>query len=331
MEDPRLKMRGRFFFDPHSTGLAKIDNSNKEEQEVNSVLLRKGKTEIIWDEEEKPAQNGLLGLRKRMTHQKICQTDETQMDFKSTQTAVETQDIGVQINLMEAFPPKQPLLASPPMIKDDNSGRSLMDARFELGGMRRETYDHQHGSKIQDSDLRWSLNAQKRPAPNPWMNNKPIPPGPKNPLLDTGHHSNISVSLDHSSRNVVINSSSIMPDEFCQNQNLDEEDEYELIHNKFATNDNFSRHAPHDNNYKKPIRPQDEEEDSDDLAIIEEHVFNPRDINNHPWARGNNSANSLNTKTFKLPQRTITTLNQGGSRGGGGGGRSFRGGGRRFP
>lgn len=153
IEDPRLKMKGRFFFNP------KIEDKPKENKErsSNSILLRKGKNKIYWDEEEE--RHSQISVKPGVhMHQKICQTDEVQVDSKQVQATVTTVDIGIQVYPYELQPPTPP--------KEEK--RPIMD---RLDWNMRETYDYAPKPREAD-DLRWSLSnsSQKRPwgrAPSP--------------------------------------------------------------------------------------------------------------------------------------------------------------------
>ncbi|XP_012255981.2 serine/arginine repetitive matrix protein 1-like [Athalia rosae] len=142
VEDPRLKMTGRFFFDPK-----KEDKSNEhEERSSNSILLRKGRNKIFWDEEEERHSQMTVKSSIHM-HQKICQTDDVQTEHKHVQATVTTVDFGVQVDPYD-------LQKS---TKEDK--RPIMD---RLDWNMRETFDYAPKPREAD-DLRWSLsNSQKR-------------------------------------------------------------------------------------------------------------------------------------------------------------------------
>lgn len=70
-------MKGRFFFDPTK----KEAKKEVKESGSNSILIRKGRTEIFWDEEENQMsassepQQPILRKKRVITLQKICQTE----------------------------------------------------------------------------------------------------------------------------------------------------------------------------------------------------------------------------------------------------------------
>ncbi|KAK0162929.1 hypothetical protein PV327_006656 [Microctonus hyperodae] len=141
-EDPRLKIKGRFFFDP-----SKEEPTNDEPITAsNSILLQKNKDKSLWEEmiDKRVKQPPKIIVE---THQKYCQT-ELEMDSKSTQTELEVADFCVQVCPGELQP-------SPREEK-----RPIMD---RLDWNVRETYDYTQKVREVD-DLRWSLSnsSQKR-------------------------------------------------------------------------------------------------------------------------------------------------------------------------
>ncbi|XP_076757835.1 uncharacterized protein LOC143427509 isoform X3 [Xylocopa sonorina] len=178
MEDPRLKMKGRFFYDPTKENV-------KNEQNVyssNSILLQKSKSKIYWDEEE-GGQHLISSLKQNVQmHQKICQTDELETSTKFVQASVTMIDFEVQV-----YP--QDLQHA---VKEEK--RPIMD---RLDWNVRETFDYTPKFREAD-DLRWSLSnsSQKRT----WSRNV----SPSRRLDDREHR--IDSSLDHSSRNIKLDS-----------------------------------------------------------------------------------------------------------------------------
>ncbi|XP_015518366.2 stress response protein nst1 isoform X1 [Neodiprion lecontei] len=144
VEDPRLKMKGRFFFNPQKEDTT----SESEERSSNSILLKKGKNKIYWDEEEE--RHSQITVKSGVhVHQKICQTDEVQTEQKEVQATVITAEFGVQVNLNDLEQPAK------------EEKRPIMD---RLDWDMRETFDYTPKPREAD-DLRWSLSnsSQKRP------------------------------------------------------------------------------------------------------------------------------------------------------------------------
>ncbi|XP_058809727.1 uncharacterized protein LOC131674929 [Phymastichus coffea] len=190
-EDPRLKMKGRFFFEP----LKKDDKKDKAPPGSNSILLRKGRTEIYWDdEEEQTSSTGQPSsvhhiMRRITTHQKYCQTEETVRESVAVQaeeTPKQTSDFSQQVVPHDLMPSQEETRrVAPAMIMEDNRRMpSLEDIRRPIDDSRRvvledsrrtiveesrrpidrldwsmrETYDH-GADRIRDKDdLRWNLN-----------------------------------------------------------------------------------------------------------------------------------------------------------------------------
>jgi hypothetical protein len=144
-------MKGRFFFDP--------SKKDKTETTSNSILLRKGRTEIHWDDEENQfasAQHQHLIERKRLiTHQKICQTDELMRESVSIQTEPVMIDFAMQVC---------------PQDLNHNIKEDWLSLNDRLDWSMRETYDHK--SNLRDNeDLRWSLinNSTRDRQMNTWL------------------------------------------------------------------------------------------------------------------------------------------------------------------
>jgi len=140
IEDARLKMKGRFFYDRSEE---KETKDVSEDHTSNSILLQKSKTKIFWKEgnTEQPAP-----IPKAITqmHQKICQTDEVETETKGVQVRVTTADVGSQVYLGDL-----------PPVKEER--RPIMD---RLDWSAQDTYEY--GSKFPEEDLRWSLNNSQR-------------------------------------------------------------------------------------------------------------------------------------------------------------------------
>lgn len=133
MEDPRLKMKGRFFFDPYK------DDTQIELQEYssNSILLQQGKNKIAWTEEEEQHSSSTKTFVQ--THQKICQTDELETENKFVQASVIMMNAEVQVNIIDVrVIPKE---EKKPIVE-------------RLDWNSRETFDYT--SKYSESDdLKW--------------------------------------------------------------------------------------------------------------------------------------------------------------------------------
>lgn len=179
----------------------------------NSILLRKGRTEIHWDEEEEQQQqqhttsdHQPAGWKadpskksKKITHQKICQTETVHTDTKFIQATMEMCDFAMQVHPND--------FQQLPIVEK----RPLAD---RLDWSMRETFDHT--PKIRDSeDLRWSLNntSQKRvPQQPPWNSRGISPPrrlSPARPMIDHLHGAITINTMDHGQRNVNMNMDSL--------------------------------------------------------------------------------------------------------------------------
>ncbi|CAK9820327.1 hypothetical protein ANTQUA_LOCUS10593 [Anthophora quadrimaculata] len=178
IEDPRLKMKGRFFYDPKK----KTVQNEQDLYSSNSILLQKSKSKIYWEEEEG---QHLTSMKQNIQmHQKICQTDEVETSTKFVQASVTMVDFEVQV-----YP--QHLQHT---VKEEK--KPIMD---RLDWNVRETFDYTPKFREAD-DLRWSLSnsSQKRT----W--NRTVSPPRR---IDEREHRVDSVSsLDHNSRNMKLGS-----------------------------------------------------------------------------------------------------------------------------
>lgn len=156
-EDPRLKMKGRFFYcrDEDNETQAKDDT---EDHMSNSILLQKSKTKIYW--EENNTEQIPIPKTTAQTHQKICQTD-----------AVETEARGVQAGYTAIMVDSETQVYPHDIQPIKEEKRSIMD-RLDWGGQR-ETYEYAPGSRFREvEDLRHSLsNSSQR---HSW--NRPVSP-----------------------------------------------------------------------------------------------------------------------------------------------------------
>ena len=177
-EDPRLKMKGRFFYD-------RKKETSQNEQELyssNSILLQRGKSKIYWEEEDG---QHLTPLKQNVQmHQKICQTDEVEMSTKFVQASVTMVDFEVQV-----YP--QDLQHG-----SKEEKRPIMD---RLDWNVRETFDYAPKFREAD-DLRWSLSnsSQKRT----W--NRTVSPPRR--TEDREHRVDSVSSLDHNPRSFKLES-----------------------------------------------------------------------------------------------------------------------------
>ncbi|KAK1137488.1 hypothetical protein K0M31_001995 [Melipona bicolor] len=178
IEDLRLKMKGRFFYD------SKKENTQSEQNvySSNSILLQKSKNKIQWEEEE---EQHLISIKQNIQmHQKICQTDEMETNTKFVQVSATMVDFEVQV-----YPQDLQYTA-----KEEK--RPIMD---RLDWNVRETFDCT--SKFREADdLRWSLSnsSQKRT----W--NRTVSPPRR--IDDRKHHIDSVSPIDHSSRNIKLGS-----------------------------------------------------------------------------------------------------------------------------
>lgn len=177
MEDLRLKMKGRFFYDPKKENI----QSEQNVYSSNSILLQKSKSKIYWEEEGQQ----LTSMKQNIQmHQKICQTDEVETNTKFVQASVTMVDFEVQV-----YP--QDLQYA---VKEDK--RPIMD---RLDWNVRETFDYTPKFREAD-DLRWSLSnsSQKRT----WSRTI----SPPRRIDDREHRIDSVSSLDHGSRNMKLGS-----------------------------------------------------------------------------------------------------------------------------
>ncbi|XP_076236293.1 uncharacterized protein LOC143180447 isoform X1 [Calliopsis andreniformis] len=176
-EDPRLKMKGRFFFDPKKENL----RNEKDVYSSNSILLQKSRNKICWEEEDV---HHLSPMKHNVqTHQKICQTEEVETSTTFVQATVTMVDSEVQVY------PQDLQYAT----KEEK--RPIMD---RLDWNVRETFDYTPKYREPD-DLRWSLSnsSQKRT----W--NRTVSPPRRS---DEREHRVDSIPLDHNPRNLRLGS-----------------------------------------------------------------------------------------------------------------------------
>lgn len=178
LEDPRLKMKGRFFYnrneeDPHI-------KSEAEDHTSNSILLQKGKTKIFWEETINVEQQIPIPNKTTQTHQKICQTDEVETETKGIQTFVVMVDAELQVCAEDID-----------SVKEER--RPIMD---RLDWNVRETYEYPPRFR-EVEDLRWSLNnsSQRRS----W--NRQLSPSRR-----SDEHEHHVDPMDHGSRSVRLES-----------------------------------------------------------------------------------------------------------------------------
>lgn len=174
LEDPRLKMKGRFFYVRDEED-AKNDS---EDHTSNSILLQRGKTKMYWEENaERPVP---IAKPATQMHQKICQTDELEMKTKGVQASVATKDFESQVYPHDLQANKE-------------EKRPIMD---RLDWSVRETYDY--APKYREvEDLRWSLsNSSQRRT----LNKQPSPP------RRTDEREHRPDSADHVPRNLRLDS-----------------------------------------------------------------------------------------------------------------------------
>ena len=148
-------MKGRFFFDPSK----KLTQNETAEEASNSILLRKGKNKIDWEDLEDLPSPPKPSVQM---HQKICQTDELETASMGVQASASIAHIGTQV---------YPTDVQQPFTQQEK--RPVTD---RLDWNLRETYDY--SSKMRESeDLRWSLNSsQKRPWGRAISPERPIRP-----------------------------------------------------------------------------------------------------------------------------------------------------------
>ncbi|KAL0117918.1 hypothetical protein PUN28_008951 [Cardiocondyla obscurior] len=146
-EDPRLKMKGRFFYDRSE------ENDTKdilEDHTSNSILLQKSKTKIFWAECN-AEQSVPVPKTATQMHQKICQTDEVMTDSKGVQIGPIMINCATQVKPEDIFE----------HVKVKEEKRPVMN-RVNWGGTR-DTFELKSKYREKD-DLRWNVsNSQGRP------------------------------------------------------------------------------------------------------------------------------------------------------------------------
>ncbi|XP_071632884.1 uncharacterized protein [Temnothorax longispinosus] len=242
MEDPRLKMKGRFFYDRNEE---KETKDVSEDHTSNSILLQKSKTKIFWEESnvEQP-----VPIPKAITqmHQKICQTDEVETESKGVQVYVTTADFGSQVYEHDLQPVKE-------------EKRPIMD---RLDWSARDTYEY--GSKYRgEEDLRWSLNnsSQRRT----W--NRQASPARRSDEQE--HHLD---SLEHESRSLRLESPVRSRNDFSSHSDMRDHythDRYSPeYHRRSVERDEFHDRRSNHSRGESPM----ELEESDD-EIMTGHTF----------------------------------------------------------
>lgn len=176
IEDPRLKMKGRFFYDRTEENEESTKDVS-EDHTSNSILLQTSKTKIFWKESN--AEQPVPVPKATQTHNKICQTDEVETESKGVQVRVTMADVASQVypdDLQQIKEEKRPILD-------------------RLDWSARDTYEY--GSKYRDADdLRCRLsNSSQRRTLNRQMS----------PSRRSEQERHID-SMDHESRNVRLES-----------------------------------------------------------------------------------------------------------------------------
>lgn len=251
LEDPRLKMKGRFFYDRNEEGDTKND---AEDHTSNSILLQKGKTKIFWEESNKEEQQIPIPKSTTQMHQKICQTDELETETKGVQVYVTMVDVETQVYSHD--------LQSP--IKEEK--RPIME-RLDRSGVR-ETYEY--ASSFRDvEDLRWSLNnsSQRR-----FWNRQTSPS-----RRSTDEHEHHVESIDHGSRSLRLESPVRNRDEFSTHIARDH-----YSHSRYSPDyhrRSMERDDYHDrrSNHSRGESPMELEESDDEL--VDGHTFQRE----HDW------------------------------------------------
>lgn len=247
IEDPRVKMKGRFFFDPK-----KADSKNKyEEYPSNSILLQRGKNKIYWKDEDVLQQyNTNVPMSKQssvQTHQKICQTEEHETETKYVQASVDMVDFGMQVYPYDIQHG----------IKEDK--RLIMD---RLDWNVRETYDY--APKYRETeDLRWSSSnsSQKRP----WKRGLSPPRGSD----EREHRLETMPSPEHQARNLKLDSPMRSRDSYSGHRGGPIRDNY--VRERYSPNyrrsidqDDFRENRSDRSRGESPMELEDSEEDLDD-------------------------------------------------------------------
>ncbi|EGI60396.1 PREDICTED: serine/arginine repetitive matrix protein 2-like isoform X1 [Acromyrmex echinatior] len=234
VEDPRLKMKGRFFYDRSE------ENNTKDvsdDHTSNSILLQKSKTKIFWKETN--AEQSISVPKTTQTHQKICQTDEVETETKGVQVRVTTVDFASQVYADDLQ-----------QVKEER--RPIMD---RLDWSARDTYEY--GSKFREvEDLRWSLsNSSQR---RTWNRQS----SPSRRSDEQEHHLD---SMNHESRSSRLDSP-IRNNEFSAQSNI--RDHYS--HDRYSPNyqrRSIERDEFHDrrSNHSRGESPMELEESDDEL------------------------------------------------------------------
>lgn len=172
-EDPRLKMKGRFFYVREEEDT----KTDPEDHTSNSILLQRAKTKICWEDNAEQA----VPITKPATqmYQKICQTDELEVETKGVQATVAMKDFESQVYPHDLNPSRE-------------ERRSIMD---RLDWSVRETYDYGPREYRTEEDLRWSLSNSSQRTRNSW--NRQASPSKRSDERE--HHLD---PVDHIARNL---------------------------------------------------------------------------------------------------------------------------------
>ncbi|KAL2716791.1 serine/arginine repetitive matrix protein 2 [Vespula squamosa] len=255
IEDPRLKMKGRFFFDPK-----KAENNNKkyEEYPSNSILLQKSKHKIYWEDDEVQQQqqqqqqsNVPVAKQTVQTHQKICQT-EIETDTKYVEARVDMVDFEMQV-----YPDD-----IEEMIKEER--KSIMDRLdWKIRDKHRET-----------DDLRWSLSnsSQKRP----WK--KGSSPGTRSAEREQHHLETVPPSPEHPPRNFKVDSPMRNRDGSYSSHRGSFHEQY--VRDRYSPNcrrsaniDDFRENRSDRSHGESPMKMEDSEGDSDDTFTFQRDIL----------------------------------------------------------
>lgn len=241
IEDPRLKMKGRFFYDRSEE---KETKDVFEDHTSNSILLQKSKTKIFWKESN--AEQSVPIPKATQTHQKICQTDEIETETKGVQVYVTTADFESQVYPHDLQQIKEEKLP-------------IMD---RLDWNARDTYEY--GSKFHEvEDLRWSLNnsSQRRN----W--NRQTSPSRRSDEQE--HHLK---STDHESRSLRLDSPVRSRDDFSTHSNMHDHYSHDRYspdyHRRSMERDDFHDRRSDHSRGESPM----ELEESDD-ELMTGHTF----------------------------------------------------------
>ncbi|XP_050463382.1 serine/arginine repetitive matrix protein 1-like [Cataglyphis hispanica] len=259
LEDLRLKMKGRFFYDRNEEDHTKND---AEDHTSNSILLQKGKTKIFWEESNVEQQISIPKSTTQM-HQKICQTDEMETETKAVQVHVTMVNVETQVYSHDL-----------PQIKEEK--RPIMD---RLDWNVRETYEY--APKFREvEDLRWSLsNSSQRRS---WNRQ----PSPSRRSADEHEHHVDSIdhgSRDHGSRSLRLESPVRSRDDFSAHNARDHYNHSRYspeYHRRSMERDDFHDRRSDHSRGESPM----ELEESDD-ELVDDHAFQRE----HDWhGRGKN-------------------------------------------